>query len=214
MNNGSQKSFLMSYARRTMDSIEKLVLGTANFGQEYNGILVPLSEIKKILKYAKKVGIEYLDCAVAYNYELPVFYQLYKSGFKSINKIIAVHDSLGSYATLIHHIEDIPKLWPVLWDKKFCRLETMSDVPKIGISVYNLSDINCLPYDIIQLPYKNCKDGLPELKKRGIEIHVRKVFADKCFEDALADKNVDRIVIGVNSLSQLKENVKIAEGIK
>jgi len=189
-----------------MDNIKRIIIGTANFGQEYNGVRA--KNVDRILEYAMESGIEYLDCATAYNYTPP-------QGFWTINKITSPHQQrIGSYATLIHHAKEIPVVWPVLWELKFGTLKMSGKVMKIGLSIYEPEEINCLPFDVIQLPYRlvlENKINLKDLKMRGIEVHVRKVFADKCFEQALKDPYVDKVIIGVDNLEQLKENVKIVE---
>ncbi len=186
--------------------IEKLIIGTANFGAKYNGHQVPADEIDKIWEYCVDVGINYADTATAYNYEPP-------SWVKAISKIIGENDKLSNYANLVHHVADVPTLWPSLWELKWQFAARFGTVIKIGVSIYDLNEITCLPYDIIQAPYLSCKDGLTKLKKRGIEVHVRSVFRDNCFEEALLDPNVDKIIIGIDSLQQLKENVAIAKGM-
>ena len=84
---------------------------------------------------------------------------------------------------------------------------------KIGVSIYDWDELTCLPYDIVQLPVDIIKsDGmLVPFKNRGIEIHVRKVFANNCFEDAVKDENIDKVIIGIDNLAQLKENFQLCE---
>ena len=184
-----------------MSYVKKLVIGTANMGQEYNGNRIPQDVIEKIWEYCTDKGIDYADCATAYEYIPPEW-------TKSISKITKPTDEMSRYATLIHHTEDVPKLWPALWQFKL--MSAARGYPfKLGVSIYSVDELTCLPYDIIQLPYKPCKKDLAKLKKRGIEIHVRKVFADNCFEEAVKDPLVDFVVIGVDNLEQLKENVEL-----
>ncbi len=187
--------------------IEKLIIGTANFGQEYNGHQVPADEIEKIWEYCVDVGINYADTATAYNYEPPTW-------VKVISKIIGENDKLSNYANLVHHTKDIFALWPMLWELKWLFAARFGTVIKIGVSIYDLDEITCLSYDIIQLPYSSCKDGLADLKKRGIEIHARSVFRDDVYKEALLDPNVDFVVIGIDNLAQLKENVEIARNLE
>lgn len=185
----------------------KLIIGCANFGQAYNGYKVPPKEIEKIWEFCLDKGIKYADTATAYNYNPP-------SWLKIISKITGENDKLSSYANLIHHTKDVPDLWPQLWELKWKFSYLAGLVMKIGVSIYDLNELTCLPYDIVQLPYKTCKTGLCELKKRAIEIHARKVFRDKCFEEALRDENVDKVVIGIDSLKHLEEDYEIAYKIE
>ena len=106
-------------------------------------------------------------------------------------------------------------------------------VKRFGISVYTVEQMQkAIRYiaapDIIQLPM-NIADNrfipyLPELHKRGIEVHARSVFlqgallegkfglpkytAAQCLAFVLA-KDVDGVVVGVNTAEQLKELVKV-----
>ncbi len=182
-----------------MSYVKKLIIGTANMGQPYNGHRIPDKQIEKIWEYCIDVGIDYADCASAYEYKPPDW-------VKCINKITQPTDQMSKYATLIHHTEDVPELWPVLWQFKL--MSAASGYPfKLGVSIYNWHELTCLPYDIVQLEYSKHKTKLSELKKRGIEIHARSVFRANCFEEAIKDKNVNYVVIGIDSISQLKENV-------
>ena len=64
---------------------------------------------------------------------------------------------------------------------------------------------------------RRCESDMLWLKENGVEVHVRSVFLrGKCLEKAtpqeclqfvLSNPYVDRVVIGVDSLSQLKENL-------
>ncbi len=185
-----------------MSYVKKLVIGTANFGQEYDGYWVPKEEIEKIWECCIDAGIDYADCASAYKYTPPDW-------VKCINKITDASDQISPYATLIHHIEDVPKLWPALWQYKL--MSSSRGYPfKIGISIYPEAVVSCLPFDIVQLPYTEHK-RFEELKLRGIEIHVRNVFKDNCFEDAIKNPLVDHVVIGVDSVKQLKENIELCK---
>lgn len=195
-----------------MSYVKKLIIGTANFGKEYNGHRVSHIEAKKIWEYCVDVGIELADCASAYEYTPP-------SWVKTINKITAETDQISKYATLIHHTEDVPKLWPVLWQYKL--MSAAHGYPfKIGVSIYSRNELTCLPYDIVQLPYAGIRTKksliantytFQNLKKRGIETHVRSVFRDNCFEQAVKDKHVDYVIIGIDNVDQLKENVALCK---
>ncbi len=177
--------------------IEKLIIGTANFGQIYNGHQVPTDEIDKIWEYCREVGINIADTAVAYNYSPP-------KDFKIITKIrdgdiVYLPDY---YAVLAHD----KSAYPVI--------ECLMECCRVGVSIYTLKDMPRFKVDIVQLPYKACRLGLGKLKKKGVEIHARKVFADDCYKEALLDPNVDGVVIGIDNLAQLKENVKIAKNLE
>lgn len=169
----------------------RLIIGCANFGKEYNGHKVPDDEIDKIWAYCREAGIFYADTADAYDYRPPDF-------MAEINKITSHTGRLGSYATLIHHAKDIPELYMML--KGFRT--------KMGLSAYTMEEVGDYNWDIVQIPYKALGD-IPIA-----EVHARKVFTDDCFRDAIKDDRVDKIVIGVDNLKQLKENVKLYKEIE
>ncbi|MHC4464576.1 MAG: hypothetical protein ACYS30_24570 [Planctomycetota bacterium] len=61
----------------------RLAIGTANWGKEYNGVKVPESEQDKILAFCKEVGIDMLD--IATTYEWTAHWPL--SSFKKVIKV-------------------------------------------------------------------------------------------------------------------------------
>lgn len=193
--------------------INKIIIGTANFAQVYNGVRV--KDVDAIFNYCREVGINMADTAVAYGSE-----DLIPEDFQVVSKlpIIQKHTifrvqgvffaSLRRlrrakvYGYLLHRPSDYGTLaWKILKDLKRRGL-----IEKIGISIYEPTEIQNV--DLLQVPYKKFKPYLPTLKAMGIEVHARKVFADACYLEAMADENVDRVVIGVDNVEQLKENVK------
>ena len=177
-----------------MDYENKLVIGCANFGQEYNGYKVPDDEIPKIWDFCREVGIDMADTATAYKYNPP-------SDFKIINKLTFHQPTFSDYcyAVLVHNTGDLCNR---TWWGYFKKLKEKKLTEKIGMSIYEPMAIKILcklypEIEVLQLPYEGFKvlDFLQEIPK--IEIHVRKVFADDCYKEALADPNVDKVVIGI-----------------
>ena len=200
----------------------KLILGTANFGGQYGyGESPSLAEIERILNVAADTGIEYIDTAPAYNCDYAY------NGFKVITKTPFrfggyEHYYNKCYALLQHDPDgglDIVSF-----------AKTLGFVEKVGISIYTVEQMQKALHgnpDIIQLPM-NIADNrfipyLPELHKRGIEVHARSVFlqgallegrgvpkftAAQCLAFTLA-QDVDGVVVGVNTADQLQELVKV-----
>jgi aryl-alcohol dehydrogenase-like predicted oxidoreductase len=193
----------------------KLILGTANFGGQYGYGLSPSSaEVERILNTATAVGIEYIDTAPAYN--CPYYYD----GFKVIQKT----PYWGEAWALLQHDPD-GSLGPP------ARAKYLGLVKKYGISVYTPEQMMKAiryPIDIIQVPC-NIADNrfipyLPELHKRGIEVHARSVFLQgallegkfdlpkytvaQCLGFVLA-QDFDGVIVGVNTAEQLQELVKV-----
>jgi len=171
---------------------KRIIIGTANFGRLYDGVLVPKDEQEKIWDYCREVGIDVVDTATAYGkIDIP-------NDFKVINKIRAgdVYPK-DCYKVLAHYAMDFRSFFD-------------------GVSLYYPAElcfvINSKP-KILQVSYKTFKMWLPELKRRGIEIYVRNVFKDRVFEQALADSNVDKVIIGIDNVEQLREDVEIVRRI-
>lgn len=187
----------------------KLVLGTANFGEEYDGVLVPKEEQERIWDFCRSAGIDTIDTAVAYGkIDIP-------EDFKVITKL-QIGDVLARpiYGALIHYSSCYKRSqypWPHLY-----RARDAGQVEKIGWSVYYpaVTLHYLVEMDLVQIPYKNLTTRWKKrFKWNGIEIHVRKVFKDDCFEKALADPLVDKVIIGVENLKQLQENVRRSQNV-
>ena len=200
----------------------KLILGTANFGGQYgHGESPSLAEIERILTVAADAGIEYIDTAPAYNCDYAY------NGFKVIQKTPFDFDGYARlynkpYALLQHDPDgglDIVSF-----------AKTIGFVGKFGISIYTVEQMQKALHgnpDIIQLPM-NIADNrfipyLPELHKRGIEVHARSVFlqgallegrgvpkftAEQCLAFVLA-QDFDGVIVGVNTAEQLKQLTKV-----
>lgn len=191
--------------------LTKLILGTANFGQEYNGKLVSEQEISRILFYCLSNGIRTLDTAAAYNWQVPETCK-----FDVITKI-RVGDKIPPIGSvtgcLVHHIEDFDDLWPKIQGKGY----------DVGLSVYN-SDLPCsvTELDILQFPH-NIEHGY--LKHAVVswqedspktKLVVRSIFGrgellkrysvEDCFKCVKHDLGgIWGVVVGVDSLNQLQE---------
>ncbi len=199
--------------------MNRLILGCANFGKEYRGHLVPKDEQEKIWSYCREVGIDWVDTAVAYgDIEIP-------DDFKVITKISEQHPippKRDYDILLLHNIKD----W--YWLAKFVYPSSVLQEGR-GISIYNPSDLLGIPIwekMIIQLPYNIESAGLwsgqgwlKKLKEKDVEIHGRSVFAGggllnlhtmkECLECVWKEKDIDKIVVGVENCEQLKQIVEI-----
>lgn len=170
--------------------------------------LVPVEEVRRILRISRDLGIDLIDTAAAYGTAESVIGELLaqdESGFKLVTKIAPLAaepaevlesfyrstSQLGTetlYGLLVH---DFPRFtakrenWDVLRG-----LRTGGRVRKIGFSVYYPRQVDWLierefDFDIVQLPYnvldQRFADFLPLLKARGVEVHVRSVFLQGLF---------------------------------
>ena len=188
----------------------KIAIGTAQLGLNY-GIAnktgkISQNEMRKILKFAEKNGIDTIDTACSYgssekklgqlkinNFKiitkLPIKVTKSKKQkwvFKSINTSIKKLKVKNLYGILIHNMKQLrgnfgSKIYKELLEAKKQRL-----VKKIGISIYSINELkialNKYKFDIVSVPFnvfdqRIKKTGwLHKLKKLKIEIHARSSF--------------------------------------
>jgi len=196
--------------------LNRLALGTANFGKEYNGVKVSEDEQKRILDYCQQVGIDMIDTATAYDWDWTK-----AKGFNIVVKINE-NDTIGRikeivnqspYCLMAHTTE--------ITDSISCFIRHTAI--KKGISVYSEHEIRDYfqkAVSIVQLPY-SIFDRRLESKMQTlnhVKIHVRSVFLRgkilekftpwECIAFCLMNPYVDRVIIGVDSLEQLKEDLE------
>ncbi len=188
----------------------KLLLGTAQFGLAY-GISntsgqVEQDEVTKILAWAKENGISALDTAHEYGTSeqaIGAFTTQHPDAFKIISKSAAktvqeletqFEHSLHTlhtnklYGFLLHsyaQYKECPSLFSKVLEEK-----DLGHVEKVGFSLYFPSELeellsSSLSFDLVQFPYnifdKRFEYLLPELKKRGVEVHCRSIFLQGLF---------------------------------
>ena len=175
----------------------KIGIGTAGWGKPYGNDLPPSKvEITKILRTARRRGIEIIDTAPAYEVDTDF------SGFKVVQKTPYQGDC---YALLQHDPDgELPR----------------EGNYKRGISVYTPEQLERVidDIDIVQLPLSIADNRflpfLPILRNKGVEIHARSVFMRGMLLDRLDVKtclgyvlaqDVDYVVVGINSDEQMKE---------
>ena len=185
----------------------KLGLGTVQFGVDY-GISntkgkTDSAEIEKILDYAGKNSIAYIDTASAYGNAEKMLGSFDLTSFRVISKFMppnqgSIKDELEKslknlglgkvYAYLAHRPEELLKNPEQWFDLK--ELKKQSKVEKIGYSLNSLEELDSLLQknmepDLIQVPYnlfdRRFERHIVELKKNGCEIHVRSAFLQGLF---------------------------------
>jgi len=214
----------------------KIVIGTVQWGIKYgvsnhSGIPTDI-EIEKILNYANKNKISFLDTAAAYGNSEKRIGKLSKGNFKIITKIKTLSDkesikvelnksinnlnSNSIYACLFHDIKDIlsnSRKWNQLKFEK-----ERGKISKIGFSLYNPSELETLIQkgfipDIVQLPYsvldRKFEPYFKRIRDLGSEIHVRSIFLQ-----GLYFLNVNRLSDYFNPIKKdLKYINKVAEDL-
>lgn len=183
----------------------KLVLGTVQFGLQYgvNSAGRPSEDaVRDILSAAKAGGIDTLDTSSAYGESEEVLGRCIRNPFRIISKYPKGETPVkemfaGSlcrlgveklYGYLLHHFE-VYRNNPAVWED-FMALKEAGKVQKIGFSLYEPWELevilgNGIPFDLLQFPYnifdRKFLPYLPELKSRGVEIHVRSTFLQGLF---------------------------------
>ncbi len=184
--------------------LEKLGLGTVQFGQPYGisntrGQVSP-KETAAILAGAKNAGIRLLDTAANYGEAEAVLAKLDTTGFRIVSKTIGLKHGLNQVIMRVRQSADLLKADTILvhaaadllgpdGDALWAALRRLRDdgvVRKIGISVYVADDPAALAArfrpDVVQLPFslldqRLLADGtLARLAESGIEIHARSLF--------------------------------------
>lgn len=196
----------------------KLVLGTVQFGLDYgiNSAGRPTPQtVVDILALAACRGINMLDTSAAYGDSekiLGIAIPSTDSRFRIISKYPKKPNSvrktlegtladLGAksiYGYLLHHF-DVYHENPQIWSE-FERVRESGLVEKIGFSLYSPGELDEIfrrgtQFDLVQFPYnifdRRFEPYMPELKSRGVEIHVRSTFLQGLFfkdRDTLPEK--------------------------
>lgn len=176
--------------------LDRLVIGTANWGRDYNGHNVCEKEQNLIMEYMKEVGIEWLDVATAYGTEdvgKNEFHRIVKADYR-IGEIV-----IGDF--VISH-----------------SLETYNPAFHAGYS----TDKTMIPTGawFIELPYSVMNRLHEERIERtcsSIEFIARSIFCKgkalkyfsprECIDFVLMNPRIDKVILGIDSVDQLKENV-------
>ena len=202
-----------------MDLLKRIAVGTANWGQKYNGSQIDKEEIRDILDYCTCCGIDMLDTAEEYGSE-EIVGRLANSSFDIVTK------GNGNIESSLKSLER-DQIYGYLWRTPvtFGGSHRMLQAEHTGLSLYDAppegSKWGMRP-GIIQVPYSLMDRRFEHLIsywcKDQIEVHVRSIFLrGKCLEKAtpqecikfvLCNPFIDRVVMGIDSLAQLKENVE------
>ena len=201
-----------------MNLFKRLAIGTANWGQSYNGKQLCEKEIRDILDYCTCCGIDMLDTAQEYGSE-EIIGRLANSSFDIVTK--GNGDIESSLKSL-----DRDNVYGYLWRETELP-KHLQGVTRVGCSLYKSPSFLGLYTDgmqltLVQVPY-NIMDRrfeffINSVKYSGVEVHVRSIFLrgkcleiatpQECLQFVLTNPNVDRVVLGVDSLDQLKEDVE------
>ena len=220
-----------------MLNVNRLILGTAQFGLDYgvNNTVGRLAtkEIVNILHYAYDAGIRILDTAEAYGDAIPIISEYQRTGinkFKIISKfkyfdeldieqlVKRTIDSLeveNLFCYMFHSFDDVNK-YPQLLEEIYS-MRSAGLIEHIGASIYTNEQfekiIGTNEINLIQLPY-NLLDNdfqrghlINKAKKMGKIVHVRSVFLQGLFFKDFHSIDSD------NVLFPLKEEINYLQHI-
>jgi len=184
--------------------LDRIVVGTANWAQEYNGHKVSEKEQQLIMEYMKEVGIEWLDVAEAYGTEY-----VGKGEFSRVVKM------------------DYGPVRPIPYDSDRDIVITHSNAYFIGSghAGYSVDSVTQIPLSMagqlpryIEFPYSILNKNKGIMMLGGfVSLIARSIFCkgkalkyftpQECIDFVLMNPRIDKVIIGVDSVDQLKENV-------
>ena len=190
-------------------NIKNLILGGAQISSVKYGItnnsFIRKDELTKIINFAKKNKINFIDTAKSYenserfigdmDCKFNIITKLHKLNNQNISEKLIINsfeDSLKKlkkkriYGLLIHGVKGLSKsnILKIVYILR--KLKKTKKIKYIGVSIYDPKDIkifwqNWKP-DIIQVPYNifdrriQTSGWLAKLKKNKIKVHIRSIF--------------------------------------
>jgi len=192
----------------------KLILGTANWGQRYGlqNYRAPENEIKKIINFAHEIGIEYIETATAYNIPHMVI-----EDFKVIMKV--QHDiPKGDYIIMAHGFEYLRDgIQNVSVDTPEEAMKAIAVIMEIPFNVFDRRfDKKSILLNSIIIARSVFLQGLllmnnPPIGREYIDRldAILKPYylsrKEAAFLFVYNNPDIDYVVIGVDSVEQLKE---------
>lgn len=196
---------------------DRLAIGTANWGKEYNGTKVPEDDQKQILDYCQCSGIDMIDTATAYEWDWTKASSYFLKTVKiQRGEILPTRDD---HVRIMGHTLEA---YLAIGDKAGKRLFGSA----AGVSIYSVRDAEklmrfCLPA-CIQVPYsifdRRFENYFGSWKANDIKIHVRSVFLRgkllkkfkpwECIAFCLMNPYIDRVILGADSFEQFKQNLQ------
>ncbi len=184
---------------------DRIGIGTANWGKKYRGHQVSKDEIQKILDYAQSSGITFIDSAVAYENEEAM--KMVNSSFDVQCKVL--DDQRPDWATsFISHDEKYRGEGRSFYDPQPLTMLSHKLKVQVPYSILNRG-WRFSPFFTYQARSVFCGGNVFEhrplieySKKIGIPIGTI------CIQFCLMNPNIDKVIIGVDSVAQLKEDLR------
>jgi aryl-alcohol dehydrogenase-like predicted oxidoreductase len=209
---------------------DRLAIGTANWGKEYNGAKVSEDDQKRILDYCQCSGIDMIDTATAYGWDWTKVSSYFNIVVKVSNKdnLEKIQDMCKEhelYCLMAHNLS-LYRTMKDNWEKYNCS-GNLGHV--FGLSVYEPKEVNDVwGSHVIQVPYSIYDRRFEKTfltdetrmnpRKKVHEIHVRSIFLRgkllkefspfECISFCLMNPYVDRVIIGADSYEQFKSNLR------
>ena len=189
-----------------MNIFDRIGIGTAAWGKSYRGRQTSLDEVKRILEYCQSCGISFIDSAVAYDNE---------EAMKLINNSFHVQCKVLD--------ETRPE-----WGDSFISHDGVFRGD--GVSIYPGEFHLCRQGDVVQIPYSvmdrrfhNIFGGRAILQARSVfcggAVFKYRPLTDYCskiglpvgtvcIDFVLRNPLIDKCIVGVDNVEQLKENLR------
>lgn len=175
--------------------LDRICVGTANWGRDYNGHCVDEKEQNLIMEYMKEVGIEWLDVATAYGTQDigvgefaryvkgDVFYEPDKPALCDIR----IAHSPAKYNSEVHD---------------GCSIYIDDEIPSTRVKCLEV------PYSILDRRFNwwHCDIIARSIFCKGKAL---KYFSPReCIDFVLMNPRIDKVILGVDSVDQLASNVE------
>ena len=189
--------------------LNRIILGTANFSKEYNGIRV--GQVDRILDYCKQVGVWAIDTATAYD----THHLEYSKKIVKVQKDDVLFGE-APYIIMAHGLDAYERAISLAREKE----------SHLGASIYPDEIEGIQGYAVrpavFQLPYsvfdRRMEPYFKSIKQAGCQIQARSVFLrGKVLEKTspiqalmfvLMNQYVDKAVIGTDSLGMLQDTLE------
>ena len=192
-----------------MNLFERIAIGTANWGQEYNGSKLSDSEIDKILGYMQCSGIDTIETATAYGWsgwrDVPSYFKIVLKIRSSDWPVLGLMEYGDRVTLMAHNASEYRELY-------VCS-ETLRSA-----SLYKPNELKSF-MEKIEVPYSLYDRRFEDIINRyDGTIFVRSVFlrgkiiqdgipAQECIKFCFCNPYVDKVIIGVDSVEQLQRNL-------
>lgn len=174
-----------------------MILGTANFGNEYRGKKIEKEECFKLLEYFEKNGGKLIDTAGDYGYSKNIIEEYLinnNSKLKILYKLLFIDNVFNKILTEKY-------LEAIIWRGKILDI----GYGKNGQSIYYPHELDPKS-KITIIPDSNLFDLYLPIMKLHSKVYARSIF--KIPMCSHADKKyIDDYIIGVDNMEQLKQNM-------